>query len=40
MEGDCLISISEKNQKMIEFVCERILPYFLKERINRNKSGI
>jgi hypothetical protein len=37
MEGDCLISIS---RKMIEFVCEGILPYFLKELINKNKSRI
>jgi hypothetical protein len=27
-------------KKMIEFVCEGILPYFLKEFINKNKSGI
>jgi hypothetical protein len=37
MEGHCLISIF---RKMIEFVCEGILPYFLKEFINKNKSGI
>jgi len=27
-------------REMIEFVCEGILPYFLKKLINKNKSGI